>query len=220
VAIAREAIVVRTGRAVESDLICHYLRDSSVSVVECRDAIDACLHILRNPEAAPQIAFIGADWLAREEFALAGYMHQAWPGILIVLHGDGADKAPIEHGRGAIVCATTAELSQLLSSPLDEVLVEGRLTAAASPLRYSARQSVPRSPVLGAAVEPCRPVEYHCDASVRAPADLELHTEPARMPASGLHDSALSPSLDWPCESPRTILTQEELESLLRDSGV
>ncbi|HMQ15959.1 MAG TPA: hypothetical protein PKC49_08300 [Phycisphaerae bacterium] len=200
-AVDRQAVVVRTGQREQSDHICRVLRDAGVNPVECLDALEACLHLLRNPQPSPEAVFIGVDWLTREDQALAGYVRQTWPGVLIVLHGEGCDAVPAA-GRPTILCRTTAELARTLASAPEGLAVIGREQLGGGAQRLSAGHAT-----RGPAIDMAAPVE--CDPSARpAAADAATHAAVAVGPP----DPGLEP--------PRTILTQDELDALLRDSGV
>jgi len=206
VAGARDAIVIRTGQRAESDLVCARLSAAGVKVIECADAIDACVHILRFPDPAPHVVFIGTEWLSREDYALMGYLRQTWPGVLVVLHGEGYDTIPLDRSGPTAVCPTLADLKQLLSGGLDEMVEAARREASGvvrlrgAPRAVNIPQDAEGARV-GSAVKDDGPEQSVADSRrIRS-------TVPREKPV------AVGPN------PPRTILTEEELDALLRDSG-
>ncbi|MBW7903959.1 MAG: hypothetical protein LC135_14580 [Phycisphaerae bacterium] len=200
-AVDRQAVVVRTGQREQSDHICRVLRDAGITPVECLDALEACLHLLRNPQPTPEAVFIGVDWLTREDHVLVGYVRQTWPSVLIVLHGEGGDAVPAP-GRPAILCRTAAELGQTLASVPEGLAAIGREQFGGAAQRLSGGHAR-----RGPAIDVAAPVERDPPARGTAAAAAVQAVAAVEPPGRGP-------------EPPRTILTQEELDALLRDSGV
>lgn len=194
-ATVRSAIHVRTGQRAVSAAIDDWLARNAVAVTGFADVYDACLYLLRQYERIPDLALLGADWLADDELPLIAYLRQTWPRTVMVVYGGATAPVRVDLLPLTVTVYGPAALDTLLAdTPADLVGrhlserpsgVEQRTPPAGSPHRPV--PNGPRLPVLG--------LDSVCGAAAPgdSPSDLEL------------------PRFEWP----RSILTAEELAALL-----
>ncbi len=194
----RSAIHVRTGQRELSEAVDAWLRHHAVETVALADAYDACVYLLRNYQRVPDLALIGADWLADDEFRLLTCLRQTWPRTAVLVYGATTD-IPWFDG-----------LPQVLTCRGAEAL---RARLADSPAELMRR--------IGVIIVPPGRVEQRLGIDLRsvqsAPADLphadrQAMAEPANK--TGRQSNHQGLALNEP-EPPRAILTAAELSALL-----
>lgn len=55
--------------------------------LEFADAYDACVALLRQPEYTASIAFLGVDWLPRDDVPIVDYIRMTWPHVVQIGYG-------------------------------------------------------------------------------------------------------------------------------------
>jgi hypothetical protein len=128
----KRAIHVRTGDRGTDGAISTWLQRHGVDVTPCADAFEACVYALAQPEPPPELALIGADWLAPDEVAVLGYLRETWPGIAIVVYGGTEATASFEASPATRVCRSGEALRRMLADTPD-ALLDVRRAAPQSP---------------------------------------------------------------------------------------
>jgi hypothetical protein len=82
----RNAIHVQTGQRVLVEQFDRWLERHDVSSAVFEDAYAACVHLLQNYNAIPDLALVGADWLSADELSIIAYIRQTWPRTAIVVY--------------------------------------------------------------------------------------------------------------------------------------
>ena len=202
----RNAMHIRTGQRAAAEAVDAWLGQHQVDVAAFADVYAACAFLLKHFDRVPELTFIGADWLAESEFAIARYIRETWPRTGIVLYGSagvplGADVAPL-----VLTCRGEAALREVIALRPAEVLRKIHSTAA--PLSVGPRPEASRTLLASAEVK-----EVHCMGAA--------DTKSASSAPRGDHDACV-PNSKSPhnlhvaeTETTRPILTAEELSSLL-----
>lgn len=199
----QSALHIRTAEPGLADLVDAWLTTHRVRCTCCADVYEACVHLIKHSQDVPDIAFVGSDWLAADDFLILRYLRETWPSVAIVVYGtrDGATTCADEPL--CRVCRSRRALLCLLEHP--PALLLRRLRSA---------PGEPRS-TDAAAVQPGGTREaMRGEKGDRPPAE----PQPSEAPQGG---QAGSESERAPLEgAPRTILTDEELSALLNgDEG-
>jgi hypothetical protein len=85
------AIHVRTGQRTLVEAIDAWLTQHRVEVTPLDDVYAACVHLLKCYEHIPDLVFVGADWLSRDELSIVSYVRQTWSRSGIVVYGDNSE---------------------------------------------------------------------------------------------------------------------------------
>jgi len=117
---------VRTGDRETDGAISAWLERHGVEVVECADPFEACTLALTQREPTPDLAFIGADWLAADELAIVGYFREAWPGLTTVVYGSAPATARFDAAPATWVCRSGSAVRRMLADSPDALLNESR----------------------------------------------------------------------------------------------
>lgn len=195
---------IRTGQRAAIDTIDGWLQEHCVQVAPFFNVYDACVHLLRHYDQIPDLVFLGADWLARDEFGIVRLVRETWPRVAIIVYGQTPETPSFDYAPLMCTCRSLDELHTLISD---------------SPSALLRRLSTdPLSAAPSAAPEPAVPI---------------INTEPEMPPArrtsqsrddrestvldQDVDDSTAGPSLRvaQATEPPRSILTTEELSALL-----
>ncbi len=202
---------MRTGDRATDGAIARWLQDHGVEVTHCADSYEACVVALSQDGPPPDVAFIGADWLAPDETAIIAYFHESWPELPIVVHGSARATSGFHSSKQTRVCRSPEVLRHMLADSPDALTAEHRVHAPVSPLseQPDPRQVVPTIAPRLADLE---------DLEIPRPT---IRTQDAEPPAAecvpritGL-DTDAPPALGTPAT--HDILTREELEALLAD---
>jgi hypothetical protein len=138
----RSAIHVRTGECAVVEALDHWLARHHVDVIPFADVYDACVHLIKDCEHIPDLALIGADWLADDEFNIVTYIRQTWPRTGIVVYGGARETPLVDLLPMMLTCRTEAALQQLLAgTPTD--LVRRLWTDIAEPALPPAPRAIP-----------------------------------------------------------------------------
>lgn len=118
----RSAIHIRTGQCAIVEALDAWLARHRAEVIAFADVYEACVHLIKDCEQIPDLALIGADWLADDEFDIVAYIRQTWPRTAVVVYG-GAREAPlVDLLPMMLTCRTEVALQQLLAgTPTDLV---------------------------------------------------------------------------------------------------
>ena len=92
--LVRSALHLRTGETTAAEAISSWLRQYRVGGTDFSDAFEACVYLLEQSEQAPDLAFVGTDWLTPDEFPIIRYIHETWPGAGVIVYGDGGELPP------------------------------------------------------------------------------------------------------------------------------
>lgn len=118
----RSAIHVRTGECAVVEALDGWLARHHVETTALADAYEACVHLITQYEHIPDLALIGADWLADEEFNIVAYIRQTWPHTGIVVYGRARELPLAGLLPMMLTCQTEAALKELLAGTPAEVL--------------------------------------------------------------------------------------------------
>ncbi len=209
--LCQKAIHLRTADRGTDGAISAWLERHGVEVVACADAFEACTFALTHSATIPELAFIGADWLAPDELAISGYFRETWPGVTIVIYGSAATTAGFEASALTHVYRSAAAVRRMLAAAPGALLEESRAalrTSVALDDGWRPRLDTP-GPAVSAAVE---------EASVPRPVvqtrDLEALDADIAAHVGGQPPEAAA---GQPAPASQTILTREELAALLED---
>jgi hypothetical protein len=206
------AIHLRTADRGTDGAIAAWLRDHGVSVVSCADPFEACVVALTQSTPAPDLAFVGVEWLAHDELAIIGYLRQTWPELTIVLYGSAPALAGFQASPLGVACRTSAALKRMLAESPENFLAEFE----------TARRS---RAALGDAWRPRPQLAPPNEQPSRAP-DEGLPRPTIETRDVDLLAAELAPRVGGPDAAPPTapptspaheILTPEELAALLED---
>jgi hypothetical protein len=190
----KRVIHLCTGDRAIDGAIAGWLDRHGVDVVACADPYEACAFALTQPDPMPDLAFIGADWLAPDETAIIHYFRQVWPGLALVIYGSTPATSAFQDSMLTFVCRSASALRRVLEDHPDHLLE--RFPDASRPRAAhdgGLRQST------GFAGNP-----------------VGEEQTPSTLPAPpGLGPDSLAVELNSPSE----ILTPEELAALLDDDG-
>jgi hypothetical protein len=118
----QRAIHLRTGDGQTDGAISGWLADHGVAVIDCADAFEACTIALTQPDVQPDVAFVGADWLARDELRVVNYLREIWPDLATVVYGRLVPGVGFETALRTFVCRSDEALQRILEDPPDELL--------------------------------------------------------------------------------------------------
>ncbi len=205
-----KVIHLRTGDAAIDDRIAAWLRRHAATVVECADAFEACVVAIKHRQPPPQLAFIGADWLAPDEFSILGYLRETWPTIGIVVTGSPRVIATFPASPRTHICRSEAMLQQMFAST-PAVLYE-QLAGGVPHLDDPAVTA----PVVPAVFDPDTltgpPLALRAQHAMPRPAGAA----PGHMPPAGGAEPRMDNDLD-PSDITGRPLTPEEVAALLDD---
>lgn len=181
------AIHIRTGSREAADAIDAWLNRHDVATLSLTNVYDACVYLLRKYDMIADLAFVGTDWLAAEDFAILDYLRQTWPRVGIVVYG------------------CTANTPRVDVLPLMRALPAGDLTRQLSentPTEMLARLYARATPL--GEPPPAREKPAQTAIPTPRPAAPRVDTPPPAVQRAEPPDDDL-----------RTILTAEELAELL-----
>lgn len=203
---------VHTGEHAVADAIDRWLERHGIEPVRCADAFEACSYLVQHASSPPALAFVGLDWLDRDDADILRYIHDTWAESVIVTYGRGRSIVNCGEATRTIFCPTRAALNELISQPPDDLVRRLGAPSQAEPSNAesavrpappdSEKQNAARGMALG---------EYTSGAG-------ETATLPAVNPQT-LPGEAASDSLRDRSRTPRAILTREELSALLEGAG-
>ncbi|GEM_PF-1990104 len=110
-----KVVHLRTGDAAIDGRIAAWLRRHGATVIECADACEACVLAVRAEGLPPQLAMVGADWLAPDEFSVLGYFREVWPSIGIVITGSPRVVAMFPASPRTYICRNEAALVRMFA---------------------------------------------------------------------------------------------------------
>lgn len=208
--LGRKAIHLRTGDRGTDGAISAWLERHGIEVIACADAFEACTFALTHSAATPELALIGADWLAPDELAISGYFRETWPAVTIVIYGSAAATASIEDGSLTHVLRSPAAVRRMLAAAPDALLGESRgaLRTPATLDDWRTRFDVPGLETSAADAEVLLPQPVVRTRDREAP-DVDLAPHVSGQPPETAAGSPV------PASPP--ILTREELAALLDD---
>ena len=198
-ATVQTAVHLRTGEPSAAEAIDAWLRRHGVGGTDFGDAYEICTYLVQQSSQVPDLAFVGTDWLAREEFAIVGYIRATWPGVGLVVYSSNGEAPPCESGPLVRVCRAPDALKRLLTDSPQLLLRR---------LREQAGEDLSRGPELSAENAAVRS-SPSVSAGERMNAESRSTSMRPREQPSGLK---IPPSSD---QGPRSILTREELSALL-----
>lgn len=199
----RTAIHLCTGQHADAQALNAWLERHGVEVIGFDDVYRACVHLLRRYERIPDLALVGTDWLMDDEINIVAFLRQTWPRVAVILYGGTHESPLVELLPLTRTCRGAAGLSELTSRSPDELLRE--LTADAGP-------------------PPSRPlVEWRDSAESDRGGEQRGMRAGDRAAAPRIEASEIGERSEEPraalklsnTESPRSILTAEELAALL-----
>jgi len=193
----RSAIHVRTGQRELSEAVDIWLRHHGVATIALADAYEACLHLLRNQQRAVDLALIGADWLADDEFRVLTFLRQTWQRTPVLVYGASNDLPCFDAVPLVVTCRGAASLEAKLAQPPGELV--RRITGASVSLVGRGQQPAGGGGDRMPGVDPA--------AADPGAVSTPFHAAPGRLVHQGL-------TLSEP-EPPRTVLTAAELSALL-----
>lgn len=121
----RRAIHIRTLRRRESELVDAWLERHRLDVTLLEDVLEACTFLLTRFDAAPDLAFVGAEGFGDGDAELLGYLRETWPHLAIVVYS-GAALIPLGHDANLTVCCAESTLRELLGSAPAELAARVR----------------------------------------------------------------------------------------------
>jgi hypothetical protein len=201
----QKAIHLRTGDRATDGAISAWLERHGVEIVACADAFEACVFALTHSAATPDLALVGADWLAPDEHAIIGYLRETWPGVTTVVYGGAPAVAGFEAGPLTLVRCSAAAVRRMLAGAPSALLEESVRALRAQVSPDDGWRPRPQAPP-PAGTAPARPAVRTQDTHV--PGDRPA----ARVTGQGSE----MPGGPRPATR-QTILTQEELAALLED---
>jgi hypothetical protein len=124
------AIHIRSGEPGPGRLVDRWLEAHRVAVRDFADAYEACVYLVQQPSAAPDLAFVGADWLLPEEWPIVRYLHETWPGLGLVIYASRSVPGLPEGTVLRSVAASARTLESILELGPDNLLRSMRPAAA------------------------------------------------------------------------------------------
>ncbi len=185
----RRAIHIRTFRRRESELVDAWLERHRLEVTLLEDVLEACTFLLTRFDAAPDLAFVGAEGFGDGDAELLGYLRETWPHLAIVVYS-GAALIPLGHDVNLTVCCAEPTLRELLASSPVELAARVRRV----PLERLVSMHEP-----GAGADDCGPQEPDDASRVGNPESARKRFGLERLDAA----------------APTALLTAEELAALL-----
>ncbi len=203
---------MRTGDRGTDGAISAWLERHGIEVVPCADPFEACTLALTQRGPAPDLAFIGVDWLAPGEAAIIGYFRETWPGLTMVVYGSAQATAGFEASPPTLVCRSAEGLRRMLADSPEALLSKSvEATRSQAPPDDGWRPQPNASPPdvqrvsRGGTPLPRATIQTH-DAEMLA---AELARRGSRQDADG--------ALGKRSPASHEILTREELAALLAD---
>lgn len=120
-AVVRTAVHLRAGEPGAAQAVDDWLRRQGISCTDFADAYEACVYLLENHERVSELAFVGADWLTPDEYAIIRYISATWPGVGVIVYCGTTEIPLCECGPSTRVC-TPAALGRLLALTPDQLL--------------------------------------------------------------------------------------------------
>ncbi len=198
------ALHIRTGQRALVEAVDAWLVRHAVEVIAFDDVYAACAFVLQPHERSPDLALVGTDWLADDEYPIIAYVRQTWPRTAILVYSQSGQGPRSELLPFTRHCRGAAELEACLSGPPDVVL---RSLGADWPVGDRAVERRCCAPA--AAERPTGPPPAVVDVSTARHPELLLGgLKPAPADAREAIDVALA-------GPPRMVLTAEELAALL-----
>jgi hypothetical protein len=207
----KRAIHLCTGDRGTDRAISSWLERHRVEVVGCTDPYEACAFALTHPKPAPDLAVIGADWLAPDELAIVNYFRETWPRVATVVYGSPQVTAGLQATPLTLVCRSGGAIQRLLAGSPDALLDKPLGPTRPQPLSDDGWRPQPEAPPqdvrhVSAREAPLQPptIQTH-DAELLA---AELTPRLSRTDEG---------ELGKPASASHNILTAEELAALLED---
>lgn len=88
------AIHVQTGDASWGGRIDAWVAEHGFAVERFTDAYAACARLVQSPAAVASLAFVGCDWLARDQHVLIERIRETWPACVVVAYARDASLLP------------------------------------------------------------------------------------------------------------------------------
>ena len=210
----KKAIHLRTGDRGTDGAISAWLERHGVEVVTCADAFEACAFALTHSAATPDLALVGADWLAPDELAIIGYLRETWPGVTTVVYGSAPATAGFEATPLTVVQRSATAVQRMLADAPGALLEESlKALRAQTPLDDGWRPQ-PKTPPAAELQLPAAGTAFTRPPIQTRDADA-LGSE--LTPRLAGQDSEVEGGPRPPAR--QTILTQEELAALLKDDN-
>jgi hypothetical protein len=142
----RTALHIRTGQPATGAALEGWLARHTVDVVGCDDVYEACVRLLQNYDAVPDLVLLGADWLNADEYRIVRYVRETWPRAGILIYGR-IEPSPAWHATPMLhVCHTPGALDKLIAATPAQLLQ--RLCADTAPLGLGAARPPAPAPTL------------------------------------------------------------------------
>ncbi len=190
------------------DCIERWLTNHDVDTTTFDDVYEACVYLLTRFEQVPQLAIVGADWLAPGEFSIIRYIRETWPRVGVLVYGGGSDAPGFDFAPMILTCRTPAALDTLVENGPTNVLhrITGEATAIAARPRVE-----PDAPPAGNQVSDLPELRPPArDTQAAPPQHRDEDDDDAPAPKSPDRSRAAPP---------RAILSAEELSALLNGSN-
>ena len=207
----QKAIHLRTGDRGTDGAISAWLERHGIEVVACADAFEACTFTLTHSATVPELAFVGADWLAPDELAIVSYLRETWPGVTIVIYGSAPATAGFEASALTHVCRSAFAVRRMLAAVPGAMVEESLRALRAQPSLDDGWRPQPETP---------RAEEHSAAAEMPAPRPALRTRDTEAMDADiAPHVNKQHRELAAGQRPPasQTILTKEELAALLED---
>lgn len=195
----RQVVHLRSGEPGTADAISGWLRRHGATVVELPDAFEACVFALTHSATTPDLAFVGADRLGDDEWAIVGYLRQTWPGLVTVIYADRPIAPPIAPGPRTLLIRPTEALRRMLAEPPSALLCRVEQPAPTVPPPPDDWPATMQPEAPAASASAARPT------TVAQSVGPERPLRQAQPPRPGMTDPAYR----------QIILTREELAALL-----
>jgi len=201
---------VRTGERGTDSAIAAWLERHGVEVAACSDAFEACTIALKKTGEAPDVAFVGSDWLPADEHVILDYFDEIWPDLITVVYGRVPAAIASREGPRTLVCSSAQALRRILDDAPDALLQGLRAITETQP-GIEGDRPVPPGPTPG------QGQGGHAPMTAIARGETRVEGQEGR-PASPARESALQRGGPRPSgPAPRNVLTDEELAALLED---
>ncbi|MFQ5807210.1 MAG: hypothetical protein ACE5I3_12245 [Phycisphaerae bacterium] len=208
----KKAIHLRTGDRGTDGAISTWLARHGVEVVNCTDPFEACAVALTQRNLAPDLALIGADWLAPDERSIIGYLREIWPGLTTVVYGSPPATSGFEAPPPTLVCRSAGAVRRMLANPPDTLLKQSLEALRSHAPGAEGSRLHPEAP---------SPDAQRVGPREATPPPPTIQTHDAEMlaaelaPRVGHQEPGGSGGKDAPAS--HDILTREELAALLED---
>ncbi len=195
----RKAIHIRTGQRRAADALDDWLDSHNVALVPLNDVYEAAVLLLHKYDDIPDVALVGAEWLASDEFNIITYLRQTWPQVGIVVYGGTSGTPLFDMLPMTCTCRSDAELQRIMADTPAALLARLRGAAdGAAPVPTSLSHRDATAPTIETDKPAARDAAPPTDRVPGAPTGATPHRE------------------DVPVDAPpRAVLTPDELAALL-----